>query len=52
MLTFSKKQLPDGYERPQRTLEEYRALRHYYVPGIHNPFVPKKAPETSSGNQP
>lgn len=39
--TFSRRPLPEGYEAPARTLEEYRALRHYYVPGIHNPFVPR-----------
>jgi alpha-glucuronidase len=41
--TFSQRDLPPGYEPPERTLEEYRAIRHYYVPGIHNPFVPREA---------
>ena len=34
--------LPDGYEAPEKSLEEYRTLRHYYVPGINNPFVAPK----------
>jgi alpha-glucuronidase len=38
--TFSRLPLPAGYEPPEKTLEEYRTLRHFYVPGIHNPFVP------------
>jgi alpha-glucuronidase len=37
--TFSKRPLPPGYEAPEKSLEEYRALRHYFVPGISNPFV-------------
>ncbi len=37
--TFSRLPLPEGYEPAEKTLEEYRALRHYYVPGISNPFV-------------
>jgi alpha-glucuronidase len=40
--TFSRRPLPEGYEPPDRTLDEYRALRHYYVPGIHNPFLPRR----------
>jgi alpha-glucuronidase len=40
--TFSKRPFPDGHEKPEKTLEEYRSIRHYYVPGINNPFVPKK----------
>jgi alpha-glucuronidase len=40
--TFSKLPVPVGYESPEKTLEEYRTLRHYYVPGIHNPFVPAR----------
>jgi len=39
--TFSKRPVPEGYEPAEKTLDEYRALRHYYVPGISNPFVPK-----------
>jgi alpha-glucuronidase len=45
--TFSKQPLPDGVEPPAMTLEAYQALVHHYVPGISNPFVPKKAPPTS-----
>jgi alpha-glucuronidase len=41
--TFSKRPLPPGYEPAEKTLEEYRALRHYYVPGIHNPFSPSSS---------
>jgi len=37
--TFSRLPLPEGYEPAEKTLEEYRALRHFYVPGAHNPFV-------------
>jgi alpha-glucuronidase len=37
--TFSKRPLPPGYEAPKKSLEEYSALRHYFVPGIHNPYV-------------
>ncbi len=40
--TFSRRPLPEGYEPAQKTLDEYRALRHYYVPGIHNPFQPRR----------
>ena len=29
-------------EPAEKPLEELRALRHYYVPGIHNPFVARK----------
>lgn len=43
--TFSRRPLPEGYEAAERTLSEYRALRHYYVPGIHNPYVPRKPGE-------
>jgi alpha-glucuronidase len=39
--TFSKRPLPAGYEPAERSLAELRALRHYYVPGISNPFVPR-----------
>ena len=39
--TFSQRPLPAGYEAAEKPLEELRALRHYYVPGIHNPFVPR-----------
>jgi alpha-glucuronidase len=42
--TFSKRPLPPGYEPAEKTLEEYRAIRHYYVPGIHNPFSPSQLP--------
>ncbi|HEU4583574.1 MAG TPA: alpha-glucuronidase family glycosyl hydrolase [Polyangiaceae bacterium] len=40
--TFSRRPLPAGYEPAEKSLEELRTLRHYYVPGIHNPFVAKK----------
>jgi alpha-glucuronidase len=36
--TFSKRPLPPGYEPAEKTLAEYKAIRHYYVPGISNPF--------------
>lgn len=36
--TFSKRPLPAGYEPAEKTLAEYKTIRHYYVPGIHNPF--------------
>jgi alpha-glucuronidase len=39
--TFAKRPLPDGYEPAERSLAELRALVHYYVPGISNPFVPR-----------
>jgi alpha-glucuronidase len=32
--TFSERPLPEGYERPERTLEEYQAITHPYAPGI------------------
>jgi alpha-glucuronidase len=32
--TFSGRPLPEGYERPARTLEEYMAIQKRYVPGI------------------
>jgi alpha-glucuronidase len=41
--TFSQRPLPPGYEPADKTLEEYRAIRHYYVPGIHNPFSPSRS---------
>ncbi|MET0411472.1 MAG: alpha-glucuronidase family glycosyl hydrolase [Polyangiaceae bacterium] len=41
--TFAKRPLPPGYEPAEKTLEEYRAIRHYYVPGIHNPFSPSRS---------
>jgi alpha-glucuronidase len=31
--TFSGRPVPEGYERPQRTLEEYEAIEHPYAPG-------------------
>jgi alpha-glucuronidase len=50
--TFSQRPLPPGGEPAEKTLEEYRAIRHYYVPGHHDPFVAKQ-PEQSepSSNQ-
>ena len=41
--TFSKRPVPDGYEPPAKSLSEYRTVRHYYVPGINNPFVARKS---------
>jgi alpha-glucuronidase len=32
--TFSGLPIPPQYEQPAKTLEYYRNLRHYYVPGI------------------
>jgi alpha-glucuronidase len=32
--TFSKRPFPEGYERPARSLEHYRAIQSRYVPGI------------------
>ncbi len=32
--TFSGRPIPEGYERPERTLEEYEAITHPYAPGI------------------
>jgi alpha-glucuronidase len=32
--TFSMQPLPEGYETPERTLDEYISIRHYHVPGI------------------
>ena len=32
--TFSKLQIPAGYERPERTLDELMAINSRYVPGI------------------
>jgi alpha-glucuronidase len=32
--TFSKREIPPELERPRGTLSEYRAIRHYFVPGI------------------
>jgi alpha-glucuronidase len=37
--TFSRRPLPPGYEPAEKTLAEYKAIRHYYVPGISNPFT-------------
>ncbi|MEZ4668305.1 MAG: alpha-glucuronidase family glycosyl hydrolase [Anaerolineae bacterium] len=33
--TFSGMPIPAEYELPEHTLEYYRTLKHYYVPGIH-----------------
>jgi alpha-glucuronidase len=41
--TFSKRPLPPEYEPAEKTLEEYEVIRHYYVPGIHNPFSPARS---------
>jgi alpha-glucuronidase len=32
--TFSRRPIPEGYERPERTLEEYQAITHPHAPGI------------------
>jgi alpha-glucuronidase len=32
--TFSGRPIPEGYERPELTLEEYQALSHPHAPGI------------------
>ena len=32
--TFSRRPLPDGYERPEHTLEHYMAIEKRFVPGI------------------
>jgi alpha-glucuronidase len=32
--TFSMQPLPEGYETPERTLDEYMSIRHHHVPGI------------------
>jgi alpha-glucuronidase len=31
---FSGRPIPEGYERPERSLEEYEAITHPYAPGI------------------
>jgi alpha-glucuronidase len=31
--TFSRRPIPDGYERPEHTLDEYEAIEHPYAPG-------------------
>jgi len=49
--TFSRRPLPPGQESAEKSLEELRALRHYYVPGINNPFV-ARAPRATSGLRP
>jgi len=41
--TFSRRPLPVGYEPAHKSLEELRAIRHYYVPGISNPYVARVA---------
>lgn len=37
--TFSGQPLPAGFEPPERTLEEYRRIVHYYVPGTPRPVA-------------
>ena len=32
--TFAQRPIPAGYEPAEKTLEEYIAIRHYFVPGI------------------
>lgn len=31
---FSKMPIPDEYEQPAESLEHYKSIKHYYVPGI------------------
>ncbi len=47
---FSRRGLPREVERPKKPLEYYRGLKHYYVPGIENPFVPLE-PGAGSGER-
>ncbi|MBN1699303.1 MAG: alpha-glucuronidase [Spirochaetales bacterium] len=42
---FSRMPFPEGYEKPEKTLDEVKEIRHFYVPGISNPFIPKKPDE-------
>jgi alpha-glucuronidase len=42
--TFSRRPLPAGYEPAHKSLDELRAIRHYYVPGIPNPYVARVSP--------
>jgi alpha-glucuronidase len=32
--SFSGLAIPDEYEQPEKSLDEYRSMTHYYVPGI------------------
>jgi alpha-glucuronidase len=48
--TFARRPVPAGYEPAEKSLEELRTLRHYYVPGIHNPFV-ARTPRAVSGTR-
>jgi alpha-glucuronidase len=50
--TFSKRPLPEGYEPAEKSLAELRALVHYYVPGISNPFVPRTPSSGTSRSAP
>jgi alpha-glucuronidase len=36
--TFSKRPLPVGIEKPLYPIEYYKNIRHFYVPGIQNPY--------------
>ena len=33
--TFSGLPIPDRYQKPEHDLDYYKAIKHYYVPGIH-----------------
>jgi len=46
----SRRPLPAGYEPAEKSLAELRTLRHYYVPGIHNPFL-AQTPRALSGTR-
>ena len=35
--TFAQQPLPPGYEPAEKTLEEYMAIQHYFVPGCPSP---------------
>ena len=37
--TFSQRPIPSGYEPAERTLAEYIAIQHYFVPGIARPIA-------------
>lgn len=36
--SFSGMPVPEGYEKPQKTLDEVKKIRHFFVPGIYNSF--------------
>ncbi|MBN2441641.1 MAG: alpha-glucuronidase [Spirochaetales bacterium] len=39
--SFSRLPFPKGYDLPTHTLDYYKKKRHYFVPGIYNPFIKK-----------